>query len=152
MEIILLENIKNLGKIGDVVSVKRGYGRNFLLRYDKALKATEENKKIVNKKKEELNKKNIELKKNAIKIFDTIKQKKYKFIKKAKENGELYGSVKPREISSNIYNVDKIEIKPSQIDLNKEISKIGSYEATINLHAEVLAKILIEVVKEEESK
>ena len=152
MEIILLENIKNLGKIGDIVSVKRGYGRNFLLRYDKALKATEENKKIVNKKKEELNKKNIELKKNAIKIFDTIKQKKYKFIKKSKENGELYGSVKPREIATNVYSADKIEIKPSQIDLNKEITKIGTYEASINLHAEVQAKILIEVVKEEETK
>ena len=151
MEIILLENIKNLGKIGDIVSVERGYGRNFLLRYDKALKATEENKKIVNKKKEELNKKNIELKKNAIKIFDTIKQKKYKFTKKSKENGELYGSVKPREISINVYNADKIEIKPSQIDLNMEITKIGTQEANINLHAEVQAKILIEVVKEEDS-
>tara|TARA_Y100000590_G_C15685415_1_gene1001424 strand:- start:1499 stop:1957 length:459 start_codon:yes stop_codon:yes gene_type:complete len=152
MEVILLENIKNLGKIGDVVSVKRGYGRNFLLKYDKALKATDENKKIVNKKKEELNKKNIEFKKDAIKIFDALKQKKYKFVKKAKENGELYGSVKPREISTAVHEVDKIEIKPSQIDLNKEISKIGSYEATINLHAEVQVKILIEVVKEEDSK
>ena len=151
MEIILLENIKKLGKIGDVVSVKRGYGRNFLLRFGKALKASEENKKIVNKKKDELNKKNIELKKNAIKIFDAIKQKKYKFQKRAKENGELYGSVKPKEISSTILNVDKIEIKPSQIDLKKEISKVGSCEATINLHAEVQAKILIEVVKEEDS-
>ena len=151
MEVILLENIKKLGKIGDVVSVKRGYGRNFLLRYDKALKATEENKIFVNKKKEELNKKNIELKKNAIKILDVIKQKKYKFLKRAKENGELYGSVKPKEISTAIHSVDKIEIKPSQIDLNKEISKVGQYEASINLHAEVQAKILIEVVKEEES-
>ena len=99
MEIILLENVKNLGKIGDVVSVKRGFGRNFLLRYGKALKANEENKKYVEKKKEDLNKKNIELKKSAIKIFDILKQKKYKFIKKAKDNGELYGSVKPKEIS-----------------------------------------------------
>ena len=101
--------------------------------------------------KEELNKKNIEFKKDAIKIFDALKQKKYKFVKKAKENGELYGSVKPREISTAVHEVDKIEIKPSQIDLNKEISKIGSYEATINLHAEVQVKILIEVVKEEDS-
>ena len=151
MEVILLENIKKLGKIGDIVSVKRGYGRNFLLRYSKALKATEDNKKLVNKKKEELNKKNIELKKNAIKIFDTIKQKKYKFVKRAKENGELYGSIKPREISTAIDSVDKIEIKPSQIDLGAEISKIGSYHATINLHAEVQAKILIEVVEQEEA-
>ena len=151
MEIILLENVKNLGKIGDVVSVKRGFGRNFLLRYGKALKANEENKKYVEKKKEDLNKKNIELKKNAIKIFDILKQKKYKFIKKAKDNGELYGSVKPKEISMTIHNLDKIEIKPSQIDLNKEIYKVGSYNAKINLHTEVQAKILIEVVKEEMS-
>ena len=151
MEIILLENIKKLGNIGDIVNVKRGYGRNFLLRYGKALKSNEKNKALVNKKKEELNRKNIELKKEAIKIFDVIKQKKYKFLKRAKENGELYGSVKPKEITTIIQNLDKIDIKPSQIDLNKEISKIGSYEAKINLHAEVQAKILIEVVKEEKS-
>ena len=151
MEIILLENIKNLGKIGDIVSVKRGYGRNFLLKYRKALKATAENKNFVDKKKEELNNKNTKLKKNALQIFEVCKNKKYKFLKRAKENGELYGSVKPKEISTTIYNNDKIEIKPSQIDLNKEISKIGSYTAKINLHPEVIAKILIEVVKEEDS-
>ena len=151
MEIILLENIKKLGNIGDTVSVKRGYGRNYLLKYGKALKATKENKVFVNKKKEELNKKNIELKKSAIKLFDLIKQKKYTFLKRAKENGELYGSVKPKEITTTIQNVDKIEIKPSQIDLTKEISKVGSYQAKINLHPEVQAKILIEVVKEEDS-
>ena len=151
MEIILLENIKNLGKIGDIVSVARGYGRNFLLKYGKALKATAENKNLVDKKKEELNNKNTKLKKNALQIFEFCKNKKYKFLKRAKENGELYGSVKPKEISTTIYNNDKIEIKPSQIDLNKEISKIGSYTAKINLHPEVIAKILIEVVKEEDS-
>ena len=78
MEIILLENIKKLGNIGDVVNVKRGYGRNFLLRYGKALKSNEKNKALVNKKKEELNRKNVELKKEAIKIYDVIKQKKYR--------------------------------------------------------------------------
>ena len=151
MEIILLENVKNLGKIGDIVSVTRGYGRNFLLKYGKALKATAENKNLVDKKKEELNNKNTKLKKNALQIFEVCKNKKYKFLKRAKENGELYGSVKPKEISTTIYNNDKIEIKPSQIDLNKEISKIGSYTAKINLHPEIIAKILIEVVKEEDS-
>jgi len=149
MEIILLENIKNLGKIGDIVFVKSGYGRNFLLKFGKALKATEKNKSLVNKKKEELNKKNLELKKNATKIFNIIKQKKYKFIKRAQENGELYGSVKPKEISTNIHTIDKIDIKPSQIDLSKEISRIGTYEAIINLHPEVQAKVLIEVVQED---
>ena len=151
MEIVLLENIKNLGKIGDVVNVKRGYGRNFLIKYGKALKASEANINIVNKKKVELNEKNITLKKNAKKIHDVINRKNYKFSKRTKDNNELYGSIKPREIAKTIQELDSIEIKPSQFDLDKEINKIGSYEAKINLHAEVQAKIHIEVVKEEET-
>ena len=151
MEIVLLENIKNLGKIGDVVNVKRGHGRNFLIKYGKALKASDVNINLVNKKKEELNEKNIVIKKNAKKIFDIINKKNYKFSKRAKENNELYGSIKPKELSKTIESVDKLEIKPSQIDMGNEISKIGSYEAKINLHAEVQAKIHIEVVKQEEA-
>jgi len=150
MEVILLENIKNLGKIGDVVNIKRGYGRNFLIKYGKALKASKENIEIVNKKKAQLNEKNVSLKKAAKKIYDIINNKKYKFSRRVKDNNELYGSVKPKEISNIIEDSDKTEIKPSQIDLSKEINKIGSYEAKINLHAEIQAKILIEVVKEEE--
>ena len=149
MQLILLENIKNLGQIGDVINVKRGYGRNFLVKYGKALKASKENIDLVNKKKAELNEKNLELKKKAKKIYSSIDQKKYKFSKRAKENEELYGSIKPKEISKAIENISKIEIKPSQIDLGKEINKIGLYEAKINLHAEIQAKIHIEVVKEE---
>ena len=152
MEIVLLENIKNLGKIGDVVTVKRGHGRNFLIKYGKALKASSDNINIVKKKKEDLNAKNLTLKKEAKKIFDIINNKKYKFSKRTKDNDELYGSIKPKEISKTIENVDKIEIKPSQIDLGKEINKIGSYEAKVNLHAEILAKVHIEVVKEKEEK
>ena len=150
MEVILLENIKNLGHIGDVVDVKRGHGRNFLIKYGKALKASKENIDLVNKKKAELNQKNLKLKKDAKKIFDIINHTNYKFSKRAKENGELYGSIKPMEISKAIENTNKIEIKPSQIDLVKEIKKIGSYEAKINLHAEIQAKIHIVVVKEED--
>jgi len=150
MEVVLLENIKNLGQIGDVVKVKRGHGRNFLIKYGKALKASKENIDFVNKKKSELNEKNIELKRNAKKIFDIINLKKYKFSKRAKENGELYGSVKPKELSKAIMESNNTEIKPSQIDLNKEINKIGEYEANINLHAEIQAKIHIQVVKVEE--
>ena len=150
MQLILLENIKNLGQIGDVINVKRGYGRNFLVKYGKALKASKENIDLVNKKKSELNEKNLELKKKAKKIYNSIDQKKYKFSKRAKENEELYGSIKPKEISKAIENISKIEIKPSQIDLGKGINKIGLYEAKINLHAEIQAKIHIEVVKEEE--
>ena len=150
MQVVLLENIKNLGQIGDVVNVKRGHGRNFLIKYGKALKASKENMDLVNRKKVELNQKNLELKRSAKKIFDVINQKNYKFSKRAKENNELYGSIKPIELSKAIQSTSKIEVKPSQIDLGEEIKKIGSYEAKINLHAEVQAKIHIEVVKEED--
>ena len=150
MEVVLLENIKNLGQIGDVVKVKRGHGRNFLIKYGKALKASKANIDLVNKKKIELNEKNIELKRNAKKIYDVINLKKYKFLKRAKENNELFGSIKPKELSKTINEINNIEIKPSQIDLGKEINKTGEYEAKVNLHAEIQAKIHIQVVKIEE--
>ena len=148
MEVVLLENIKNLGQVGDVVDVKRGHGRNFLIKFGKALKASKENIDLVNKKKAELNQKNLELKKSAKIIFNIINHTNYKFSKRTKENDELYGSIKPMEISKAIENTNKIEIKPSQIDLVKEIKKIGSYEAKINLHAEIQAIIHIVVEKE----
>ena len=150
MQVVLLEKVKKLGEIGEVVKVKRGHARNYLIRFGKALNASKENIEFVNKKKTELNKKNIELKKSAKKIFDLIHNKKYKFYKMSMENDKLYGSVKPKEIVRVINDISKVEIKPSNIDLNKEINKIGSYTAKINLHAEVEAKILIEVVKEDE--
>mgnify|MGYP001182687484 CR=1 FL=1 len=151
MEVVLLENIKNLGQIGDIVKVKRGHGRNFLIKFGKALRASKENIELVNKKKSELKEKNLELKKAAKKIFDIINNSQYKFSKRAKENNELYASIKPLELVKEIENVKKIKIKPSQMDLGKEINKIGTYEAKINLHAEIQAKIHIEVVKEEGS-
>ena len=150
MEVVLLENIKNLGRIGDIVHVKRGHGRNFLIKYGKALKASKENIDNVNKKKAKLNEKNLELKKSAKKIYDIINNQSYKFSKRAKENQELYGSIKPLELSKFIEDSNKIKIKTSQIDFVSEIKKVGSYEAKINLHAEVQARIHIEVVKEED--
>jgi large subunit ribosomal protein L9 len=150
MDVVLLENIKNLGNIGDVVNVKRGHGRNFLIRFGKALIASKANIDLVNQKKAKLNEKNISLKRSAKKIYDIINKKNYKFLKRAKDNDELYGSIKPKEISKNIQDIDNIEIKPSQIDLGKEMNKIGTYEAKINLHTEVQAIIHIEVVKQEE--
>ena len=149
MEVVLLENIKNLGQIGDVVDVKRGHGRNFLIKYGKALKASKENIDLVNKKKMQLKEKNLEQKNSAKRIYNMINNTNYKFSKRAKENNELYASIKPVELSKTIENSKKIEIKPSQIDIGKEIKKIGLYEAKINLHAEIQAKIHIEVVKEE---
>ena len=150
MEVVLLEKIKNLGNIGDVVNVKRGHGRNFLIKYGKALKASKINIDTVNKKKAKLNEKNISLKKDAKNIYDIINKKNYKFSKRAKDNNELFGSVKPREIAKNIESVEKLEIKPSQIDLDKEINKVGTYVVKINLHAEVQAIIHIVVAKVEE--
>ena len=150
MEVVLLENIKNLGQIGNVVDVKRGHGRNFLIKYGKALKASKENIDLVNKKKMQLKEKNLELKKSAKRIYNMINNTNYKFSKRAKENNELYASIKPAELSKAIQSTSQIEVKPSQIDLGEEIKKIGSYEAKINLHAEVQAKIHIEVVKEED--
>ena len=150
MEVVLLENIKNLGNIGDVVNVKRGHGRNFLIKYGKALKASKINIDIVNRKKAKLNEKNISLKKDAKNIYDIINKKNYKFSKRAKDNNELFGSIKPRDIAKNIESVEKLEIKPSQIDLDKEINKVGTYVAKINLHAEVQAIIHIVVAKVEE--
>ena len=149
MEVVLLENIKNLGQIGDVVDVRRGHGRNFLIKFGKALKASKENIDLVNKKKSELNKKNLELKKSAKRIFDVINHTNYKFSKRAKENGELYGSIRPPELAKTIKSVNTVEVKPSQIDLSKKINKVGSFEAKINLHAEIQAVIHIEGVKEE---
>ena len=151
MEVVLLENIKNLGQIGDVVNVKRGHGRNFLIKFGKALIASKENINIVSKKKAELNEKNLELKRKAKKIYDILNKKNFKFVKIAKDNNELYGSIKPLELVKTIENENKIEIKPSQIDLNQEIKKVGSFEAKINLHPEIQAKIHIEVVKKEDS-
>ena len=150
MEVVLLENSKTLWRIGDIVYVKRGHGRNFLIKYGKALKASKENIDHVNKKKAELNEKNLELKKSAKKIYDIINNQSYKFSKRAKENQELYGSIKPLELSKFIEDSNKVKIKPSQIDFVSEIKKVGSYEAKINLHAEVQARIHIEVVKEED--
>jgi len=151
MNVILLENIRNLGKMGDIVKVKDGYGRNFLLKTGKALRADEENKIIFKKKKEEITKKNAEQKRDAKKIFEKIKNKKLIFKKETKENGDLFASIKPKEIS--VYFSEKFDekIHPSQIDLKKEIKKSGSYPLTINLHSEVIAELHV-VVEKKESK
>ena len=147
MEVILLENIKNLGNIGDVVNVKRGHGRNFLIKYGKALKASKENIALVNKKKSELNEKNITLKKNAKKIYDVINKKNYKFLKQTKDNDELYGSIKPKEISTAIMNKMKLEIKPSQIVLKEDLNKLGTYKIELSFHSEVSSQISIKIDK-----
>jgi large subunit ribosomal protein L9 len=147
MEIILLENIINLGNIGDKVIVKPGYGRNFLLKNGKALRFSEKNLDYVSKKKDELNKKNIELKKKYKDIAQLINKKSFVFNKESKENGELYGTIKPKEISSKILESSKVEIKPSQIIIKEELNKIGAFQIDVNFHPEVTAQILIKIEK-----
>jgi len=147
MEIILLENILNLGNIGDKVKVRAGYGRNYLLKTGKALRYNEENLNYVNKKKDELNKKNVQIKKELKEIAQTIDKKSFIFIKESKENGELYGSIKPKEISSMIYEKLKVEVKPSHIILKEDLNKIGIYKVDIRFHSEVSAKISIKIDK-----
>ena len=147
MELILLENIMNLGNIGDKVQVKPGYGRNFLLKTGKALRFNKENLEYVSKKKDDLNKKNIELKKKLKETAQKINNKSFVFNKESKENGELYGSIKPKEISTAIFDKMKLEIKPSQILLKSELNKIGSYKVDINFHTEVSAQISIKIDK-----
>jgi large subunit ribosomal protein L9 len=152
MQIILLENIKNLGNIGDVLNVKRGYARNYLIKNNKALYASEKNINEVNKKKAELNKKDLEVKKDAKKLFNLLNNKTFKVKKLVTENNELYGSVKPTEISKIIFEKENIKIKPSQMDLEAGIKTAGMFKVNINLHAEIQVNILIQVEKLEDNK
>ena len=147
MEIILLENILNLGNIGDKLRVKNGYGRNYLLRQGKALRYNKENLELVNKKKDELNKKNTEIKNKFKSIAKLINNKTFTFHKESKENGELYGSVKPKEITNLIKEKTKAEVSPSQVILKDEINKIGSFKAEINFHTDVKANISLKIDK-----
>ena len=147
MQVVLLENIMKLGKIGDQVEVKNGFARNFLLRQGKALRASKENIELVSKKKVELNKKNEEVKKQYKEIAAKISNKNLKFNKESKENGELYGSIKPKEVSSAFKDILKVEINPSQIDLRQEITQVGKYIITVNLHAEVTVSVNLQVDK-----
>ena len=147
MQVILLENILKLGKIGDQVEVKNGFGRNYLLRQGKALRASKENIEFVSKKKAELNKKNEEAKTQFKEIAAKINNKTLKFNKESKENGELYGSIKPKEVSNSFKTTLSIDINPSQIDLRQEIKQVGKYKININLHAEVTASVNLQVDK-----
>lgn len=147
MEIILLENVLNLGKIGDLVTVKNGYGRNFLLSQGKALRANKENINLVNKKKDELNEKSRLAQSEFKELAKKINKKKLTFKKEAKENGELYGSIKPKEISNAFLEELKVRINPSQISLRQEIKDLGLFKININLHSEVSAEVELKVVK-----
>ncbi len=145
MKVVLLENIKRIGSIGEVIDVKRGFARNFLIANNKALYASKENIKEVEKIKTELSKKDNEKKIEAKSIFEKINKKEFSVKKLSTENKELYGSVKPTEISKLINNLSKIDIKPSMIQPVKEIKSLGKFKIKISLHSEVDAEIFLNV-------
>ncbi len=145
MKVILLENIRKIGSIGEVIDVKRGFARNYLIANKKALYASKENIKEVEKIKNELSKKDNEKRKEATQIAEKIAGKEYSVKKLSTENNELYGSVKPTEISKLIHETNKINIKPSMIQPVQEIKALGKFKVKISLHSAVDAEITIDV-------
>ena len=152
MKVILLENVRKIGSIGEIIDVKRGFARNFLISKKKALFASKENIKEVEKIKQDLNKKDQDKKKEAKSIQEKIQNKIFEIKKLSTENKELYGSVKPTEISKLIAEMEKVEINPSNIQPTKEIKSLGEYKVEINLHSEVQTQITIKVIPQEEIK
>ena len=145
MKVILLENVKRIGSIGEVIEVKRGYARNFLIANKKALYASKENISEVEKIKADLSKKDNEKKKEATQILEQINGKEYSVKKLSTENNELYGSVKPTEIAKLIQEENKIDITPSMIQPIEEIKSLGKFKVKVTLHSEVDAEITISV-------
>ena len=152
MKVILLENIRKIGSIGEIIDVKRGFARNFLISKKKALFASKANIKEVEVIKQELNKKDQEKKKQAKSIQEKIKNKIVEIKKLSTENKELYGSVKPTEISKVLEDNEKIKINPSLIQPVKEIKSLGEFKVIINLHSEVQEQIVIKVIPQEDNK
>ena len=152
MKVILLENVRKIGSIGEIIDVKRGFARNFLISKKKALFASKENNKEVEKIKIELGKKDQDKKQEAKRIQEIIKNKKYEIKKLSTENKELYGSVKPTEISKLLEEIDKVKINPSLIQPSEEIKSLGEFNVLINLHAEVQTEIVIKTIAQEELK
>ena len=150
MKVILLENVRKVGSIGEIIDVKRGYARNFLISQKKALFASKENIKEVEKIKNELGKKDLDRKNLAKEIDGKVKNKEFTVSKLSTENKELYGSVKPTEISKILLETYNIEVNPSLIQPTKEIKTLGVFEVILNLHSEIQSKIKIKVVPEME--
>ena len=151
MRVILLENLRNFGSIGDIVIVKRGFARNYLIAQKKALFASKKNIENVEKIKKDLNKKDVEKKKSAKDIADKLDKRTFDVRKLCTENKELYGSVKPTEISKLIKEIANIDINSSLIQPIKEIRSIGKFKILINLHSEIQTNIYINVISDEKN-
>ena len=151
MKVILLENVRKIGSIGEIIDVKRGFARNYLIAKKKALFASKENIKEVEKIKNDLNKKDQNKKNEAKNIDEKLKNKEFVIKKLSTENKELYGSVKPTEISNLLKEAEDFEINPSMIQPDKEIKSLGTYKVFLNLHSEVQSIINIKVVAQDEN-
>ena len=152
MKVILLENVRKVGSIGEIIDVKRGFARNYLISKKKALFASTQNIKEVEKIKQDLSKKDEERKKEARVINEKIKNKQYEIKKLSTENKELYGSIKPTEISKILEEKEQVKVNPSLIQPSKEIKSLGDFDVLINLHPEVQTQIVIKAVAQEEAK
>ena len=150
MEVILLESFDRLGQIGDIVKVKNGFARNYLIPQKKALRANKENKDKFLKIKNDLLEKNKKIIEESKLTLKKIEKKEIIFIRNASDNGQLYGSVSPKDIA-NYFNEKKISIKPSNINLHSSIKKIGIYDLNIKLHADVGCNLKINVATSEEN-
>jgi len=149
MKVILLENLRSIGSIGEIIDVKRGFARNYLISNKKALYASKENILEVEKIKTDLGKKDAEKKKEAKKLSEQINGKEYLIKKLSTENKELYGSVKPTEIAKLILEIEKLDIKPSMIQPLNEIKSLGKFKVKIILHSEIDSQITINVMTAE---
>ncbi|ATO57559.1 50S ribosomal protein L9 [Bartonella sp. 1-1C] len=146
MDIILLERITHLGQIGDIVSVKNGYARNFLLPQGKALRANEINKKHFETQRAQLEARNLERKNEAKKISEKLDGKSFIIIRSAGETGQLYGSVSTRNIAD-IITENGFSIERNQIELNHPIKTIGLHTISLSLHPEIQVSVTINIAR-----
>ena len=149
VEIVLLERVSKLGSMGDVVNVKPGYARNYLLPMKKALRASDENIKKFELERKDLEAKNVETKKEAENIKNKMDGRSFTIIRSASDSGSLYGSVTNRDAEEAMKS-DGLIVDRRQISLVKPIKDLGLHELAVNLHPEVIAKIEINVARSEE--
>ena len=146
MEVILLERVENLGQMGDVVKVRAGYARNFLLPNKKQLRANDNNKKAFENQRAELEARNLERKKEADAVAATVEGTSYVIIRQSSELGVLYGSVTTRDIAD-AASEGGVKIERSQVRLDKPLKALGIFAVHIALHPEVYAKINITLAR-----
>jgi|TARA_B110000037_G_C16851287_1_gene395987 large subunit ribosomal protein L9 len=145
MQVILLENIKKLGAIGEKVTVKDGYARNFLLKNKKALVANKKNTEYFEQQKSEINKKNEIEKNKANETFQVLNNAELEIYKEAMENGQLYGSINIKEIVTLIKEQKDLEISAEKVETKGQLKNTGVSKIYINLHAEVIATINLNI-------